>query len=154
MRLHATLPGRPRGWHLRINPQSDGSPGWTRFSGPYYQYAIRSTFSCGYARRSSCMSPLWLRRAGREACLAASIEHGSSSPSPGLANSITAPLAQGKDAHVKLDDTTGQGDGFRLADIHCLVDSSPVKQGLGCFCVAWRPVAESRQIACGEGLNG
>ncbi|MFK4299317.1 putative RNA-binding protein with TRAM domain [Arthrobacter sp. GAS37] len=37
-----------------------------------------------------------------------------------MANSITAPLAQGKDAIVKLDDTTGQGDGMRLADIHCL----------------------------------
>ncbi|MDP9905619.1 hypothetical protein [Arthrobacter bambusae] len=50
--------------------------------------------------------------------VAASIEHGTSSL--GLANSITAPPAQGKDAIVKLDDTTGQGDGMRIADVHCV----------------------------------
>ncbi|MGO4586931.1 hypothetical protein AB4Z38_24075 [Arthrobacter sp. 2RAF6] len=50
--------------------------------------------------------------------VAASIERGSSSL--GLANSITAPLTQGKDVIVKLDDTTGQGDGMRMADIHCM----------------------------------
>ncbi|MGO4856222.1 hypothetical protein [Arthrobacter sp. 2MCAF14] len=94
--------------------------GWTRFSGPfYYQYAPKSEYTCGYLK-CSVVHVTTMAAAGCPGGLyvAASIEHGSSSL--GLANSITAPLAQGKDAIVKLDDTTGQGDGMRLADIHCL----------------------------------
>ncbi|GAB3557814.1 hypothetical protein GCM10027405_03270 [Arthrobacter alkaliphilus] len=94
--------------------------GWTRFSGPYYyQYAPKSEYSCGNLK-CSVVHVTTMAAAGCPGGLyvAASIEHGASSV--GLANSITAPLAQGKDAIVKLDDTTGQGDGIRLADIHCL----------------------------------
>ncbi|GAA4035311.1 hypothetical protein GCM10023063_19700 [Arthrobacter methylotrophus] len=94
--------------------------GWTRFSGPfYYQYAPKTEYSCGYLK-CSVVHVTTMAAAGCPGGLyvAASIEYGSSSL--GLANSITAPLAQGKDAIVKLDDTTGKGDGMRLADIHCL----------------------------------
>ncbi|WP_442545198.1 hypothetical protein ACSBOX_05850 [Arthrobacter sp. KN11-1C] len=94
--------------------------GWTRFSGPYYyQFAAKTEYTCSYLK-CSVVHVTTMAAAGCPGGLyvAASIEHGSSSL--GLANSITAPLAQGKDAIVKLDDATGQGDGFRLADIHCL----------------------------------
>lgn len=68
--------------------------GWTRFSGPTTtSTAPKSEYTCGYLK-CTVVHVTTMAAAGCPGGLyvAASIEHGSSSL--GLANSITAPLAQ------------------------------------------------------------
>jgi hypothetical protein len=103
----------------RIRPQMEAQ-GWTQFSGVfYYQYADKSEYSCGYFNcivvhvttmaEKGCSGGLYVE---------ATVDMGNATV--GRANSITAALPQGKDAIVKLQDTTGHGDTFALTDLHCL----------------------------------
>jgi cytoskeletal protein RodZ len=103
----------------RIKPQMEAQ-GWTQFSGAfYYQYADPSEFSCGYFQcivvhvttmaENGCPGGLYVE---------ATVDMGSATV--GRANSITAALTKGKDAIVKLQDNTGQGDKIGVTDIHCL----------------------------------
>ncbi len=93
--------------------------GWTRFSGDlYYQSADKSEYSCGYL---PC-TYIHVTTLAADVCpggiyVGASLERGGSSI--GLANSITAALTTGKDAIVKLEDTTRQGDGIKLTTLTC-----------------------------------
>jgi hypothetical protein len=94
--------------------------GWTHFADDfYYQYADKSEYSCGYARcivvhvttmaSAGCADGLYVE---------ATVDAGGASV--GRANSITASLPQGKDAIVKLTDTSGVGETMGLTDLHCL----------------------------------
>ena len=103
----------------RIKPQMEAQ-GWTQFSGDfYYQYAGPSEFSCGYFNcivvhvttmaANGCPGGLYVE---------ATVDMGDATV--GRANSITAALPQGKDAIVKLQDTTGHGDKLALTELRCL----------------------------------
>lgn len=94
--------------------------GWTQFAGDfYYQYADPSEYSCSYSRclvvhvttmaAAGCADGLYVE---------ATVDAGGASV--GRANSITASLPQGKDAIVKLTDTSGVGEKMGLTDLHCL----------------------------------
>lgn len=94
--------------------------GWKQFSGDfYYQFADKSDYSCSYSKclvvhvttmaPTGCPGGLYVE---------ATVDAGGASV--GRANSITAALPQGKDAIVKLTDTSGAGEAMALTDLHCL----------------------------------
>lgn len=96
--------------------------GWTQFAGNYYyyyQYADPSEYTCSFSRclvvhvttmaAAGCPDGLYVE---------ATVDAGGASV--GRANSITASLPQGKDAIVKLTDTSGVGEKMGLTDLHCL----------------------------------
>lgn len=102
----------------QVRPQMEAQ-GWTYFAKDlYYQYAPKTEYTCGYLpctyvhvtsmAANGCPGGIYV---------AASVERGGASI--GLANSFTAPLTQGKDAIVKLEDTTRQGDGISLTTLNC-----------------------------------
>lgn len=94
--------------------------GWTQFSGYfYYQFSDKSEYSCSYSKclvvhvttmaPGGCPGGLYVE---------ATVDAGGASV--GRANSITAALPQGKDAIVKLTDTSGAGEAMALTKIRCL----------------------------------
>lgn len=94
--------------------------GWTQFSGDfYYQFADKSEYSCSYSKclvvhvttmaPGGCSGGLYVE---------ATVDAGGASV--GRANGITAALPQGKDAIVKLTDTSGLGEAMALTKIRCL----------------------------------
>lgn len=94
--------------------------GWTQFSGHYYyQYADKSEYTCSYSRclvvHVTTMAPAGCSRG---LYVEATVDAGGASV--GRANSITAALPQGKDAIVKLTDTSGMGETMGITDLHCL----------------------------------
>lgn len=94
--------------------------GWKQFSGDfYYQVADKSEYSCGYSQclvyHVTTMAP-----AGCSGGLYVEATVDAGGASVGRANSITASLPQGKDAIVKLTDTSGVGESMGLTDLHCL----------------------------------
>ncbi|MBT2549753.1 hypothetical protein [Arthrobacter sp. ISL-65] len=94
--------------------------GWTQFAGDfYYQFADKSEYSCSYSKclvvHVTTMAP-----AGCPGGLYVEATVDAGGASVGRANSITAALPQGKDAIVKLTDTSGAGEAMALTDLHCL----------------------------------
>ncbi|GHG61351.1 hypothetical protein GCM10012320_36200 [Sinomonas cellulolyticus] len=95
--------------------------GWHQASGyNYYRWEDHSNFRCGTLQ---CSYVLVVSEAP-EGCtggfyVEASIERGRMSV--GMANGVTAALPRGKIAAVKLEDTSGTGDGngFQLTQITC-----------------------------------
>jgi hypothetical protein len=94
--------------------------GWKQFSGDfYYQFADKSEYSCSYSKcivvHVTTMAP-----AGCPGGLYVEATVDAGGASVGMANSITAALPQGKDAIVKLTDTSGMGEAMALTKIRCL----------------------------------
>jgi hypothetical protein len=96
------------------------APSWNQFAGDYYyRYADKSEYDCSYSRcvvvhvktmsAAGCPDGLYVE---------ATVDAGGASV--GSANAITASLPQGKEAIVKLTDTSGMGEKIALTELHCL----------------------------------
>jgi hypothetical protein len=110
----ASLASKPN-----IRPQMEAQ-GWTLFAGDfYYQYADKSEYTCGYysclmahvttMADTGCPGGLYVE---------ATVDRGATNV--GRTNAVTGALTKGKDAIIRLTDTTGQGDKIGLTGIKCL----------------------------------